>query len=267
MAGDPWRNGLCGSLAGSMVVMATLPMDAVKTRMQVRGIGLRAAVRDILAGGGTLAGARHFYRGAGPAVSEVALNRGTMFGVGAAVKRSLPQGWSEPRRDAVAGAVAALIKTALLHPLDTLKTRLQLRNQMGTAQVYMQLTSLYHGFLPAATRSSVGMAIWLVSRNLLERSLPESSSENGHYPKHFVCGALSSVLVDLTTFPLDTLKKNLQASTDGQDVEVSGFARRLYKHGGMMRFYRGYAARLGLVAMNGAIFNSAFVFFRTHLVL
>jgi hypothetical protein len=38
--------------------------------------------------------------------------------------------------------------------------------------------------------------------------------------------------------------------------------RLLYAEGGILRFYKGYAPRLASVALNGALFNSLFVFFK-----
>ena len=55
------------------------------------------------------------------------------------------------------------------------------------------------------------MALWVVSRNALERSVPnpEAGSAWRHW-KHFLCGGLAGVFVQLPTFPFDTLKKRLQ---------------------------------------------------------
>ena len=71
---------------------------------------------------------------------------------------------------------------------------------------------MYNGFGPAVTYSACGMALWVVSRNALERAVPnpEPGSAWRHW-KHFLCGGLAGVFVQLPTFPFDTLKKRLQA--------------------------------------------------------
>ena len=64
----------------------------------------------------------------------------------------LPPRWPETVCDGASGAGAALVKTLVLHPLDTLKTRLQL------GQPYTELRNLYNGIGAAVVRSSGGMA-------------------------------------------------------------------------------------------------------------
>jgi hypothetical protein len=208
---------------------------------------------------------RRVYRGIAPAFAEHSLNRSILFGVGSYARKATPESWSDPVRDAVSGAGAALIKTVALHPADTLKCRWQL------GQPRDELRGLYQGFAPAALRSSMGMAIWLSSRNGLERRLAPAAGETDSRPwRHFVSGAASSCLTDLGTFPLDTLKKWLQAAapcsvrgggpTGAMGVlTASTAARELLSAGGVPRFYSGYAARLLMVAINGACFNSVFV--------
>eukprot|EP00966_Prymnesium_polylepis_P101140 2342285-Prymnesium_polylepis.1 len=115
-----------------------------------------------------------------------------------------------------------------LHPLDTIKCRWQL------GQSRYELSGLYNGFSAAAVRSAGGMAVWLATRNYLERVLPDEQSAESPVgrvlpagvasvlvsstARHFLSGALASMLTDLITFPFDTLKKNLQAAGQGEAV-------------------------------------------------
>ena len=70
------------------------------------------------------------------------------------------------------------------------------------------------------------MAFWVVSRNGLERAFPEPAEGSGlAYWKHFLCGGLAGVLVQLPTFPFDTLKKRLQVKgRGGPEPEPESFA-------------------------------------------
>ena len=61
------------------------------------------------------------------------------------------------------------------------------------------------------------MALWVVSRNALERSLPEVDGAWGH-SKHFVCGGIAGLCVQMPTFPFDTLKKRLQSAVIARGV-------------------------------------------------
>ena len=131
------------------------------------------------------------------------------------------------------------------------------------------------------------MAIWLSSRNALERSLSDDN-RFWHASRHFWAGALSSALTDLCTFPFDTLKKAMQAeagsaapaavvATGGGGFAAVGVrfgfggialgdvARRLRDEGGLLRFYRGYGPRFLLVSINGALFNVTFVVMKARM--
>ena len=204
------RNFIAGSLAGCVVRATLFPIDTVKTHMQTKGTTLPTTLRSLASTRSIFS----FYRGISPALLEIGINRGALMGVATAVKQLLPSDLPESVRDAAAGASAGCIKTAVLHPLDTLTCRGQL-GQSWTAQLWPPQLTLYNGIGPAVCRSAGGMAIWLSARNGLERS-----SENAPEPlkrrpwlRDFLVGATSSAICDLCTFPLDTLKKNQQVRT------------------------------------------------------
>lgn len=248
MAGSPTINAAAGGAAGGIVLVALFPVDLAKTHMQANGTTTLQTARALF--GSTDATFRRLYRGVIPALAEQAMNRSMLFGVGAAIKGATPSYWPEPMRDAASGAGAAFIKTSVLHPLDSVKCRWQLGLPLS------ELSGLYHGLSPALVRSSAGMAVWLMSRNFLERELP------GETPwRHFLAGAGSSLITDLFTFPFDTLKKAMQASGGSSEkrTTLASHALRWRSEEGLTRFYRGYSARLVLVSVNGALFNSAFV--------
>ena len=94
------------------------------------------------------------------------------------------------------------------------------------------------------------MAVWLTARNLLEGELPRELPL-----RHFVAGFLASTATDLTTFPLDTLKKNLQANGGSAGAVVQSLVR----DGGLLRLYRGYGPRFFIVAANGGLWNYVYV--------
>lgn len=73
------------------------------------------------------------------------------------------------------------------------------------------------------------MAIWLSTRNGLERSAPESL-QRSPWARDWLVGMASTALTDACTFPLDTLKKNLQARPGregGRDQRRNTLARQL----------------------------------------
>ena len=248
------QNFVAGAVAGCLMRSTLFPIDTIKTNMQRSGTGLVATVRSLLLSPSAVAA---LYRGLTPAVLEIGFNRGALMSVSTAIKDRLPADLSEVTRDAAAGLVAGSIKTIVLHPLDTLTCR----GQVGRAQLALiwprpQVSVLYGGLSPAIVRSAGGMAIWLSVRNSLERKSNSVESLQGSpWLRDWLVGMASTAFTDLCTFPLDTLKKNLQA--DGGNVFV--LTRRLLVDGGFLRLYHGYSPRLVIVALQGGLWNFIYV--------
>ena len=59
-------------------------------------------------------------------------------------------------------------------------------------------------------------------------------------------------------YPLDTLKKRMQAS-EHHELTMLGEARMLLRKGGFVRLYNGFGIKVAFVALNSAIFNSVYV--------
>lgn len=178
------------------------------------------------------------------------------------MKQRLPAHWPEMARDIFAGSISAMTSTTLLFPLDTLKTRWQVclldcaacapAPALTRSRTLAQRTAtrsdtpsdddscwqtgqpspknpreMYRGFAPAVSYSAFGMALWVVSRNALERTIPDYEGPMQHW-KHFVCGGIAGLCVQLPTFPFDTLKKRLQSAQVARGVlgEVRGAPQR-----------------------------------------
>ena len=226
--------------------------------MQTRGAGFVATFYGNFKGG-AVDGMRNLYRAIGPTIAMLAARQGLKFGAGASAKAHLPQEWSGFKRDAVAGALSAIGATTLLFPLDTTKTRYQ----TGMAAP-STLRQAYYGYAPAVSYSAFGMALWVCGRNALERSIPDPPANGpSKYWKHLLTGGLAGILVQVPTFPFDTLKKRLQARNDARGALAE--AQLLISEGGVLRFYRGFVLKSAFVAVNGAIFNAVYVAMRSLL--
>ena len=265
LSGLSGHNAIAGGAAAFSVLTIFFPVDTVKTHMQTHAIGSAAALRGIV-GGGSSSSPLALYRGFSMAATEHTINRMLLFGGSTLIKqRCTPRSWPEPARDAAGGMGAGLGKTVLLHPLDTIKTRWQLSQPTRPVEhrsIASFIAGLYRGVAPAATRSSVGMAIWLTARNALEGGLPQQMPW-----RHFVAGFLASSINDICTFPLDTLKKNLQsvraAGNGGSSVAL--VASRLWNEGGARRFYRGLTPQLLRRGLDGGLLNMFYVRFKALL--
>ena len=246
------QNFIAGAAAGCIVRAALFPIDTVKTNMQRSGTSVIVTVRSLLSRSSASAS---LYRGLAPAVFEVGVNRGALMGISTGIKQLLPPGLPEYASDATAGFAAGMAKTAVLHPLDTLTCRGQVgRTQLELIWPRPRFAELYSGMSPAILRSAGGMAIWLSTRNGLERSTPESL-QRMPWVRDWLVGMASTAITDLCTFPLDTLKKNLQA--DGGSL--GELWRRLYRDGGPLRLYHGYGPRLLIMSVQGGLWNWVYV--------
>jgi hypothetical protein len=219
--------------------------------MQGKGLPLVATLR-VAFEGGAISGVRQLYAALPPTVVMLGMKQALIFGSGAAVKKKLPERWPEPVRDAASMGFSAFICTSLIFPMDTFKTRMQLGTSWPTPGQW------YQGFTPAMGHAIVGRALWMVSRNALEQRLPEPESVSLKYWRHFLCGGITGVIVTGAVFPLDTMKKLLQAA----ELEKRGLrdtAIELYRDGGLLRFYRGCSVKLIMNFTQGALFNAIFV--------
>lgn len=262
------RDFVAGFIAGCVMRGTLFPVDTIKTNMQRSGTGIVNTIQHLTkssAGGG---GVLNLYRGLTPALLEIGINRGALMGVSTAVKKQLPEDIPELARDAGAGMVAGMLKTTILHPLDTLTCRGQVGSSKQWELLYPSKTNfqkLYQGFSPAIIRSSGGMSIWLCIRNSLTRShTAQVSLENQPYLRDWLIGMTATCATDICTYPLDTLKKNLQA--DGGNV--GSLLKRLVhpnEGGGILRLYRGYSPRLFMMAINGGLWNFVYVRVQDHM--
>lgn len=257
LSGDPTRAAAASAASGMIQAMVLLPLNTVQTQMQTSGHGAITAAKSNFTTG-AMGGVRRLYRAITPTVGMLALRQGLKFGSATKVKQTLPLHWPEAARDVVAGSISAVSSTAIVFPLDTVKTRMQ----NGMPAVPTAWRQLYAGFGPAAAYSAIGMGLWVGGRNTIERELPYDGPG-----KHLLCGAAAGVAVQGFIFPLDTLKKRLQSSESGASLSALAEARRLLLEGGPLRFYRGFPLKCAFVALNGAIFNSVYVALRKALRL
>jgi hypothetical protein len=232
LAGDPRVVGAAAAAAGVMQTFVLLPLNTVQTNMQHKGLGFTSTLRTIFALG-PRSGAKQLYGALPPTVVMVGMRHGLIFAGGSKLKRQLPVAWPEPARDAVSMASSAFICSCFLYPIDTVKTRLQLQMPLP------RLQRVYDGFAPAVSHAIFGRALWMVSRNALEDRVPNPEDPGLLYWKHFCCGGLTGVMVTLSVFPLDTIKKRLQAPTDRLPHTAITEARTLFAEDGVLRFYRG----------------------------
>jgi len=257
LAGNAKTVGSSAAIASVIQATMLVPVNSIQTRMQASGLGFSATLRQVFEAG-ALSGFKQLYLALPPTMAMLGLRQGVIFGSGSWLKKQLPPQWPEVARDAASMGISAFFITGVLFPMDTYKTRLQLGLPGKSPHQF------YQGFLPAVSHAVVGRSIWMVTRNGLERNVPDPPSAVLRYWKHLICGGMAGVIVTCVVFPLDTLKKRMQAS-DGKHLQLRHETRALLAQGGLLRFYRGIQVKLVMNFAQGGLFNSMFVLFNRFL--
>lgn len=193
---------------------------------------------------------------------------------------------------AIAGAGGGLATVLLLHPFDTLKTRMQSdtsSRRTGTFRTLREIlvrdgmTGLYRGAVPAFTGSMVSWAMYMhcfhSSRDLIHTFLPNASAVS----TDFASGTSAGLLTAFVTNPIWVVKVRLQLQqratwgakhTTGRAVQgvggplYTGFLHGLYciaRDEGLRGLYRGLGPSLWLVS-HGAIQFTLYERFKSALL-
>ena len=160
-----------------------------------------------------------------------------------------PDQWSELRRTVVASAAAGLVARVVLHPIDTLKSRVQVAKSPELARVVPLLKSpgLYRGFAVAAAGSIPGVTLYFTSFHVFKNSLSNSLVHPAI--TDFTAGFLAEAVSCAFWVPVDVFKERLQVNPHTQISEIS-------KSLGLRGMYRGYMATLASYGPFSALYFS-----------
>lgn len=174
-----------------------------------------------------------------------------------------------------AGAFAGFTQDALLHPIDTLRTKLQVQpsgstNPFGalvqlTRQVVQLegISGLYRGFstvvvfgIPTGAIYLGGYSYWRlhVQRGL---GITESATLLQSAIVDLTAGLIAEVGASIILTPYDILKQKLQTDSR-RSVTLLQVGREVYDLEGVRGFYRGLAAGIGVYGPFSAIFFSSY---------
>ncbi|ETL79255.1 hypothetical protein L917_20033 [Phytophthora nicotianae] len=244
------QNGAVGSLAGMIEMTIQQPWVAVKNAVQ-QG---RPLPRSIPA----------LYRGLGVSLSSIAPVSAIRFAVNGKLLRKVsgtdtaPTGQVKVLCSTISGATAA----AITGPAELVMTVQQNNGRSFGATVKAVVdthgvTRLIRGYPATAIRDAIWCAGYLALGPLFTREVHRLKPQTfGHYDTATAsqkasasiagCLAAGLVVVPLTQ-PIDTIKTVMQgeAMTIPSSRRHSMFAtaRRIYREGGVRRFYRGIVAR------------------------
>ncbi|KAE8994158.1 hypothetical protein PR001_g19776 [Phytophthora rubi] len=244
------QNGAVGSLAGMIEMTIQQPWVAVKNAVQ-QG---RPVPRSAPA----------LYRGLGVSLSSIAPVSAIRFAINGRLLRVLSGTDSAPtdRTKVLCSTISGATAAAITGPAELVMIIQQNNGRSFGATVKAVLeahgvTRLMRGYPATALRDAVWCAGYLALGPLFTREVHRLRPETfGHYETATAsqkasasiagCLAAGLVVVPLTQ-PVDTIKTVMQGEAmklpSGRGPSVLATARRIYREGGVRRFYRGIVAR------------------------
>ncbi|CAE8651170.1 unnamed protein product, partial [Polarella glacialis] len=159
--------------------------------------------------------------------------------------------WAAAASGALQGIAQNLAKQLVLHPFDTVKTRLQASPDGGAKDLVDRkdlFQGLYRGFLPCLVSGTPGSAAFFAAKEaaasaLLSSGAPAQLSTLGGV----VCGVLLSKAVKT---PFDVAETRAMASTPTAGADTFGWdgswlaVRETFDREGVAGLYRGYGANV-----------------------
>ena len=129
------------------------------------------------------------------------------------------------RIDICSGAVAGLVTDFVLHPVDTITTRLWIQGSPGTNYKYRGLIQglskvfgiegfkgLYKGFFAVALLSPAGYGLYFASYNWCKVRLCMNGCAHLDTMVHAASGIVANAIGGLAWTPMDVMKVHQQAS-------------------------------------------------------
>lgn len=155
---------------------------------------------------------------------------------------------------------AAVITVTFIHPIDVVKTRIQISSEygaLGMGGTVKKITgaegvsALWKGvnaaWLREASYTSLRLGLYEPCKVAFGCTSPETTT----FAKKFAAGSAAGALGSLAGNPFDVLKTRMMTS-EGKVPTISGTAKDLFKNQGIGGFYRGIDSNvLRAMVLNG----------------
>lgn len=219
---SPWKYLAAGGVAGAVSRTVTAPLDRLKLILQIQQSqagSIAHLVRQIW----SKEGAKGFWRGNGANVSKIVPEAGVRFLTFEKLKSWItedPAHLSNSQR-LLAGGFAGIASQISIYPMEVVRTRLAVSTPgtyKGIVDAVIKTTErdgikgLYRGIAPALLGIFPYAAIDLGVYDILRSSYCRiyNTSDPGTITL-LTCGAVSSLSGQLVAYPLDLVRRRLQA--------------------------------------------------------
>jgi Mitochondrial carrier protein len=194
---------LYGYMGGMMGVLASHPIDTMKTNIQK---GQPILIHQL-------------YRGLLPPLLGVGLEKSIVFGV---YETTRPY----TKNDILSGALAGSCASFVVTPFERLKILLQ------TGQTFTH-RNLFQGLSATFSRETPGFAIYFYTYNKLKQDRQLSPFHN------FLHGALAGIASWVFIYPQDRIKTCIQSSRD-KNIRFMEALQMIHNEKGVISFYKGF---------------------------
>lgn len=158
--------------------------------------------------------------------------------------------WLAAASGAIQGIVQNVVKQAVLHPFDTVKTRVQVSSTDKDDQIARRnlFDNLYRGFLPCLISGTPGSATFFAAKEATASAIAQSG-----LPKPFptlggvVAGVLSAKAVKTPFDVAETQAMATQGGDSASSLDWDGSlssVQKVYAKDGIAGLYRGYGANV-----------------------
>lgn len=134
----------------------------------------------------------------------------------------------------IAGGIAGTTVDVSLHPLDTIKTRLQAQDGFWKAG---GLKGCYKGIFSAALGSAPGAGLFFSTYETMKQVLNKASGGSDHWTFNSLAASCGEVGACLVRVPTAVVTQNMQVGAYGSFTEA---VSTTYAKGGLGGFYVGY---------------------------
>jgi hypothetical protein len=154
---------------------------------------------------------------------------------------------------------AAVLTVTIVHPVDVVKTRVQVASNKGDdASIGYTISStvknegagaFYKGIQPAwcreASYSSLRLGLYEPIKVLV------GATADAGFLRKFIAGSLAGAIGSLAGNPFDVLKTRMMANRD-EDKPMSFYAGEIYKLNGVLGFWKGFNTNVVRAMVNNA---------------